>query len=105
MAVPITYLFVPGDRPDRFDKAANAAADVFILDLEDAVVAGSKSVARAHVAAYAAARPDLAPRLAVRVNDAATAWFADDLAMVRSAGVRIVVLPKAEAAREVGAVR
>ena len=105
MPVPITYLFVPGDRPDRFDKAAAAAADVVILDLEDAVVAASKTPAREHVAAYAKRRADLAPRLAVRVNDAASAWFGDDIAMVRSAGLSIVVLPKAESARDVAAVR
>jgi citrate lyase subunit beta/citryl-CoA lyase len=105
MPVPITYLFVPGDRPDRFDKAAAAAADVVILDLEDAVVAASKTPAREHVAAYAKRRADLALRLAVRVNDAASAWFADDVAMVRAAGLRIVVLPKAESARDVAAVR
>ncbi len=29
-------LFVPGDRPDRFAKAAAAGADMIILDLEDA---------------------------------------------------------------------
>ena len=105
MSVPITYLFVPGDRPDRFDKAAAAAADIVILDLEDAVVASSKTPAREHVAAYAKRRADLAPRLAVRVNDAASAWFADDVAMVRTAGLRIVVLPKAESARDIAAVR
>ena len=33
----ISYLFVPGDRPERFDKAAAAAPDVMVLDLEDAV--------------------------------------------------------------------
>jgi len=105
MPVPITYLFVPGDRPDRFDKAAAAAADVVILDLEDAVVAASKTPAREHVAAYAQRRGDLASRLAVRVNDAASAWFADDMAIVRAAGLRIVVLPKAESARDIAAVR
>jgi citrate lyase subunit beta/citryl-CoA lyase len=32
-----TFLFVPGDRPDRFGKAVASGADVVILDLEDAV--------------------------------------------------------------------
>lgn len=105
MPVAITYLFVPGDRPDRFDKATATSADVVILDLEDAVVAAAKTPAREHVAAYARQRPDLAARLAVRVNDAASAWFAEDIAMVRAAGVRTVVLPKAESARDVAAVR
>ena len=37
MSLPTTYLFVPGNRPDRFDKALNSGADAIILDLEDAV--------------------------------------------------------------------
>ena len=34
-----TLLFVPGDRPDRYAKAAAAGADVIVIDLEDAVPA------------------------------------------------------------------
>ena len=37
MADPRSYLFVPGQRPDRFAKAAASGADAIILDLEDAV--------------------------------------------------------------------
>lgn len=44
-----TLLFVPGDKPVRFDKAAAAGADIVMLDLEDAVASGDKSAARAHV--------------------------------------------------------
>jgi citrate lyase subunit beta/citryl-CoA lyase len=41
-------LFCPGDRPDRFDKAA-AAADTVVLDLEDAVAPEHKERARNEV--------------------------------------------------------
>ena len=30
-----SILFVPGNRPDRFEKAIRSGADVVILDLED----------------------------------------------------------------------
>ncbi|MGB4137715.1 MAG: aldolase/citrate lyase family protein, partial [Microbacterium sp.] len=46
-----TALFVPGDRPDRFGKAAASGADLVILDLEDAVAAPAKDGARRAVAA------------------------------------------------------
>ena len=36
-AAAVSYLFVPGNRPERFDKAFAAGADVVIIDLEDAV--------------------------------------------------------------------
>ena len=45
-----SYLFVPGDRPERFAKALAAGADVVILDLEDAVAAPNKALAREHIA-------------------------------------------------------
>ena len=35
-ALPRTYLFVPGDRPERMRKALNSGADALILDLERA---------------------------------------------------------------------
>ena len=46
MSTAVTYLFVPGDRPERFDKAAAAGPDVMILDLEDAVHPDAKPAAR-----------------------------------------------------------
>ncbi|HEX5934411.1 MAG TPA: aldolase/citrate lyase family protein, partial [Pseudorhizobium sp.] len=32
-----SLLFVPGDRPERMEKALGLGADALILDLEDAV--------------------------------------------------------------------
>ncbi|NBO74167.1 MAG: CoA ester lyase, partial [Gammaproteobacteria bacterium] len=45
-----SMLFVPGDRPDRFAKAAASGADAVILDLEDAVALESRPQARAAIA-------------------------------------------------------
>lgn len=47
-----SYLFVPGDRPERYAKALAAGADAVIIDLEDAVAPAAKDAAkigRAHV--------------------------------------------------------
>ncbi|WP_336792301.1 MULTISPECIES: HpcH/HpaI aldolase/citrate lyase family protein [Gordonia] len=89
-ATASTLLFVPGDRPDRFDKAAAAGADLVVLDLEDAVSADAKDAARANVAAWAAHRP-----CAVRTNSADTRWFRADLDALSAKDVTIM-LPKAE---------
>ena len=43
---PYTYLFVPGNRPERFAKAAASEAERVILDLEDAVAPTDKAAAR-----------------------------------------------------------
>ena len=41
-----SLLFVPGDRPDRMEKALGAGADALILDLEDSVAPSRKAFAR-----------------------------------------------------------
>lgn len=48
VASAVTFLFVPGDRPERFAKAANAGPDVVIIDLEDAVSPGAEASALRH---------------------------------------------------------
>ena len=47
-----SFLFVPGNRPERFDKAARSGADAVILDLEDSVPAADKTAARQAVLAH-----------------------------------------------------
>ncbi|QKV72842.1 CoA ester lyase [Amycolatopsis sp. Hca4] len=85
-----TYLFVPGDRPDRFGKAAASGADVVILDLEDAVAPAAKDAARASVGAWLGSH-----RAMVRINPPGTPWFAADAELVAARGVPVMV-PKAE---------
>jgi citrate lyase subunit beta/citryl-CoA lyase len=95
--IPRSYLFVPGNRAERFDKALASAADVVVLDLEDAVVPDDKALARAAVArCLAAADAALRPRLVVRINDQSTPWFGDDLALLAAAHAHGAMLPKAE---------
>lgn len=93
-AVPLTWLYVPGDRPDRIAKALASDADVVILDLEDAVSPGAKDAARATAAELAAAahRP-----LQIRVNGFDTPWHAADLAMIAGLPTQVGLrLPKCE---------
>ncbi|MFF7946168.1 HpcH/HpaI aldolase/citrate lyase family protein [Streptomyces griseorubiginosus] len=86
-----TFLFVPGHRPDRFDKALASGADVVVLDLEDAVAAQHKHEARRHVTDWLRA----GQRAVVRINATGSPWIEDDLAEVGSlAGA--LMLPKAQ---------
>lgn len=92
-----SYLFVPGNRPDRFAKACAAGADAVVLDLEDSVAAGGKLKARAAVAEWlTAAQPVL-----VRVNTSDSEWFCADLSLGRKPGIAGVLLPKAERVEEI----
>jgi len=99
--LPASYLFVPGNRPERFAKALASGAGAIILDLEDAVSPADKESARKSIADWVAVA-DVAPeRLVVRINDALSPWFADDLAMIKAAGIKQVMLPKTEFAGQV----
>lgn len=89
-----SLLFVPGDRPDRMEKALGAGADALILDLEDAVVPAAKAEARRTVAAFLNANSQ--SRLWVRVNPLDSPEHEKDLAAVLPAHPDGIVLPKAE---------
>jgi citrate lyase subunit beta/citryl-CoA lyase len=102
---PFTYLFVPGDRPERFDKALSSGADAIVIDLEDAVAANDKALAREHIGAWLNAHPDVGERVLVRINDAGTPWFDADLGLVRGAGIRAIMLPKVEHGQQIDRVR
>jgi citrate lyase subunit beta/citryl-CoA lyase len=87
-----SYLYVPGNRPERFDKACAAGADAVIVDLEDAVPPAEKDAARAALISWLAADKSIL----VRINAAGSEWFEQDLAACDAQGVSGVILPKAE---------
>ena len=97
---PRSYLFVPGNRPDRYAKAIAAGADAVIVDLEDAVPAQDKAAARAALVAW------LSPEhpVLIRVNGAESQWFREDLPLCKTPGVAGVLLPKAEQVEDIGAI-
>lgn len=98
----ITALFVPGDRPERFKKAAAAGPDMVIIDLEDAVAPAAKPAALS--GAVTVLTPDQGTpfRALVRVNAADSCYYSDDidqlldLAREPGHGLLGVMLPKAE---------
>ena len=95
-----SYLFVPGDRPDRFEKARQSGANAIIIDLEDAVQSTHKDLAREAVASWLSpTRP-----VYVRINAVGTPWFERDLEVVGLPGVLGVVLPKAEHPEQIAGV-
>lgn len=98
LALARSFLFVPGHRPDRFDKALASGADAVILDLEDAVPLDAKDTARAALlAAWSGLDAARRARLLVRVNPAGTPWHEADLAaLTHLHGLGALMLPKAE---------
>ena len=95
-----SLLFVPATRPDRFDKAFDAGADAVVIDLEDAVDAGSKAEARQTVGRWLAGTTTSGSARFVRVNAPGSAWLDEDLEWLPAVADRIdaVVVPKVERA-------
>ncbi|WP_063744712.1 HpcH/HpaI aldolase/citrate lyase family protein, partial [Paraburkholderia oxyphila] len=97
---PQSYLFVPGSRPERFERALSSGADAVIVDLEDAVEPSAKDAAREAIASWVSrCHPVL-----VRINARTTPWFEQDARLGALDGVAGIVLPKAECAEDVTSV-
>jgi citrate lyase subunit beta / citryl-CoA lyase len=89
-----SLLFVPGDRPERFSKAAASGADAVIFDLEDAVTAQRRPGARVAIAEWLAGAERAVP-LWVRINPVESPDALADLAAVIAGRPDGIVLPKA----------
>jgi citrate lyase subunit beta/citryl-CoA lyase len=95
---PLTWLYVPADRPDRVEKALASAAHAVILDLEDGVAPAAKAEARANVPLLLGRQVE--KRIFVRVNRADAA----DLDALAGLDVAGVVVPKVGRPEDVPAV-
>lgn len=87
-------LYMPGSNARALEKAREIAADVLILDLEDAVAPEAKATARAQVCAAVQAGGYGRRELVIRVNGAGTPWFAEDLAAAAAARPSAILIPK-----------
>ncbi|MDO8381490.1 MAG: CoA ester lyase [Microbacterium sp.] len=109
VAQAVTALFVPGNRPERFAKAANAGADMVIIDLEDAVPIGDKERALDAVTIALASDGSIPVQAMIRINAPGSPSFDRELAALvalsadAANGLVGVVVPKAEDAGELAA--
>ncbi|GAA2882871.1 aldolase/citrate lyase family protein [Microbacterium sp. NPDC077391] len=88
-----SWLLVAATRPETFDAAAASHADAVVLDIEDAVDASKKESARADVVRWLSE----GGRAWVRINDAGSDYWADDIEELRTApGLQGVMLAKTE---------
>ncbi|MFX0578706.1 HpcH/HpaI aldolase/citrate lyase family protein [Nocardia nepalensis] len=106
MRYPGTWLYVPGDRPDRMDKAVASGAAIVVLDLQDAVAEDRKQQARDAVADFLARiEPDtFSTRIHVRVNNIRSEAGRRDLDAI--AGLRALAgirLPRIESIADIEA--
>lgn len=95
------WLFVPGDSERKLAKAESFAADVLILDLEDAVSAERRPAARVLVREYLASHRTRTSQLWVRVNTLSSPEALPDLAAVMPGAPDGIVLPKTDSGADV----
>ena len=96
-------LFLPASNPRAIAKARESAADLVILDLEDAVKAEDKESARAAaIEAISEPWPMLA---AIRINGARTEWHGPDVVAMMHSKVEMIVVPRAETKEDLSFVR
>ena len=89
-----SLLFAPGDSPRKLEKAGLSAADLVIIDLEDAVTESAKPDARKAVASHLKTTHRRQPHW-VRINPLDTPHALPDLAAIVPARPDGIVLPKA----------
>lgn len=96
----LTALYVPANRPDRFEKACSSGADLVVLDLEDSVLPADKVGAREAVLVWLAQATRFS--VSVRVNQLDSPWGKADLqALGDFDDLHSVRLPKVEDSRQV----
>lgn len=101
---PRSLLYVPGSNARALEKAAGLAADMLIIDLEDAVPEDRKEEARAAMRA-AVGTGFAGKRVAVRINATGTAAQAKDIAAITGLVLDAVVLPKVDAPSDLDPLR
>jgi citrate lyase beta subunit len=98
-------LFVPGSRPERFEKALATDADQVCIDLEDAVPLADKALARQATLEFIAAQRTVNRRgeLGLRINSVTSELGQADLAAIATSRAKpaFVMLPKVEDANEI----
>src|SRR3546814_14501566 len=93
---PRSLLYVPASNARALEKARGLAADMLIIDLEDAVPEDRKAEARAGLrAALAGGYPG--KQVAVRINGSGSPHQAADLGAVAGLTIDALVLPKVDA--------
>ncbi len=98
-----SVLYLPALNAKAVAKARTLAADVLVLDLEDAVAPENKPQARAAAVAAIAEGGFGRREVVIRVNAFGTEWAEADLAAVAKAGPDAILVPKVSTADDVRA--
>ena len=97
LALSSHFLFAPGTRPERFQKALDSGADAVILDLEDAVPEEEKELARNAIrSAWPSFTQEQKGRLVIRSNSPGSKFYSADLILAKELDITCILIPKSE---------
>lgn len=96
-----TYLFVPGNHPDRITKALDSEASAVIIDLEDSIALSEKESTRRSVAKKLEQINLTEKPIYIRVNDLNSEFWVDDVLLAAEFPHLGVMLPKAESKTDI----
>ena len=97
LALSSHFLFVPGTRPERFQKALDSGADAVILDLEDAIPEEEKELARNAIrSAWPSFTQEQKGRLVIRSNSPGSKFYSADLILAKELDITCSLIPKSE---------
>ena len=91
-------LYMPGSNSRALEKSKSVAADIVIMDLEDAVAPDLKATARTQVLAAVAAGGFGRRQVVIRTNGLETPWGLDDLKLAATSNADAVLIPKVSSA-------
>lgn len=96
-----SQLFVPGNRPDRFEKACQSAADLVCIDLEDAVGPSEKKSAREDTLKWLSTTDH--KHVGIRINPFDTAFGKEDVSALVKTDFTLpfVMIPKLATGKQV----
>lgn len=99
-----SVLYMPGSNTRAIEKARTLAADVIVLDLEDAVAPEAKALARDQIRAALRDGGFGRREMVVRINGLDSAWAGDDIAALATAGADAVLVPKVASAADIATI-
>jgi citrate lyase subunit beta/citryl-CoA lyase len=94
-------LYLPASNARAIEKARGLAADIVILDLEDAVAPDAKNEAREAAVAAVEQGGFAAREVAIRANGLDTEWGARDLAALAQSRADAILVPKVSTADDI----
>lgn len=101
--IPRSLLFVPGNRPERFEKALSVGADLVCIDLEDAVAPDAKGEARDAVIAFL--KQTDSKTVSLRINAPGTAACEKDQHAIAGLNLPFVMIPKVDTVDELASIK